>query len=82
MRARNIGKLLSEKTRLTWKLRYTTYNLVVVLQVLGKGGCDSADLAHNLQERKHDESLEYSPVWLFDEEAAHQWLVQLEEVLK
>ena len=47
MRARNIGKLLSEKTCLTWKLRYTTYNLVVVLQVLGKGGRDSADLARN-----------------------------------
>lgn len=29
-----------------------------------------------------DESLEHSPVWLFDEEASRQCLVQLEEVLK
>ena len=45
MRARNTAKLLSEKTCLTWKLRYTTYNLVVVLQVLGKGG--------KVRKRKH-----------------------------
>lgn len=29
-----------------------------------------------------DESLEYSPVWLVDEETARTWLVQLTELLK
>ena len=29
-----------------------------------------------------DRSMDYSLVWLVDEDAAHQWLVQLKEMLE
>ena len=55
MRARNIGKLLSEKACPGWKLRYTMYNLVVVLQVLGKG-VSGAAIWYDTEEREQNET--------------------------